>query len=100
MSWDLPDFIFFRRTNGGLLTDIIDPHTCSQMSTPPGRAAAMAQFVKVHGDSSGRIELVINANANAKDPTGKRLNPMNEQTGKKVAEVTMHGHPRQLFESA
>lgn len=92
-----PDFIFFRLTASGVIADIIDPHLLSD-EYAPRRAAALAKYASDHGEDFGRIEIIIYANA--KDPTGKRLDLMDEETRKRVASVSSHEHLRHLFESA
>lgn len=91
-----PDFIVFRRTSSGILADIVDPHLLSDEHAP-ARAVALAKYASDHGDSYGRIELVIYESE--KDTTGKRLNLMNEAMRNRVASVTSHEYLRYLFET-
>ena len=92
-----PDFIVFRRTGGGLITDIIDPHLLNDEHAP-SRARAMAEYATKHAGDFGRIELLIYESPT--DTEGKRLDLCDEQTRSKVANVTTHEHLRHLFESA
>ena len=91
-----PDFIFFRKTTGGILADIVDPHLLADQDAP-ARAAALAKYAADHRDSFGRVELVIFENN--KDEKGKRLDLLEESIGSKVAGVTTHEHLRQIFDS-
>lgn len=90
-----PDFVLFRRTPGGLIADIVDPHLLNDAHAPT-RAQALAQFAAAHSDQFGRIDMVIFTDA--KDETGKRLNLVDATVRSKVAGVTTHEHLRQLFD--
>lgn len=91
-----PDFVFFRKTVGGVLADIVDPHLLSDEHAP-ARAAALARFAGSHGESFGRIEMVIYEDA--KDEAGRRIDLLDEELRTKVAGATTHAHLRQIFES-
>jgi type III restriction enzyme len=89
-----PDFIIFRQTPTGVIADIVDPHLLFDESAP-GRAAALAKFASDHGDSFGRIDLLIYESP--EDAKGKRLNLLDEAIRKKVAVVSSHEHLRLIF---
>lgn len=91
-----PDFIIFRKTEGGVIADIVDPHLLNDEHAPE-RARALAQYAADHSENFGRIELIIYASAD--DVTGKRLDLMDETLRSKVALVSGHAHLRQLFDS-
>lgn len=92
-----PDFIIFRKTKGGVIADIVDPHLLNDANAP-ARAQALAQYAAKHSDKFGRIELLIYQSQD--DPTGKRLDLLDEPTRSKVAGVSTHEHLKQLFEQA
>jgi len=92
-----PDFIVFRRTDGGIIADVIDPHLLSD-EFAPARARALAEYAANHADDFGRFELIIYADSD--DPVGHRLDLCDEDTRKKVAQVTTHAHLRHLFEAS
>lgn len=88
-----PDFLMFRRTVGGIVVDIVDPHLLSDQEAP-FRAAGMADFAAKHHDFFGRIELII-----VDGNKIKRLDLIDPVVRRKVSEVTTHAHLRQLFDS-
>lgn len=92
-----PDFVFFRRTPGGIIADIVDPHLLNDPDAP-ARAAAIARYADACRDDYGRIEMVIYSDVN--DKTGKRLDLMNEALRAEVAKVSSHTHLQALFAKA
>lgn len=92
-----PDFVFFRRTTGGVIADIIDPHLLSEQHAP-ARAAALAQFAAQHNEDFGRIEMIIFDSPS--DDTGKRLDLTNERVRNRVAAIDSHAALQQLFDDA
>lgn len=68
-----PDFLFFHRTDGGIVVDIVDPHNHSLGDTP-GKWAALSRFARQHPGVFRRVTAVIrNKNGNLKglDLTGR-----------------------------
>lgn len=53
-----PDFVFFRKTGGGIVADLIDPHDPSRADTGPKWAGLAAYAVK-HKDQLGQVLGVI-----------------------------------------
>jgi type III restriction enzyme len=92
-----PDFIVFRRVGDALIADVIDPHLLDDQYAPQ-RAKAMAEFAKKHASDFGRIELIIYESPT--DAEGKRLDLCDEDTRRKVADVTTHEHLKLLFDAA
>ena len=90
-----PDLIIFRRTPGGLIADLIDPHLLAAEDMP-ARAVRLAQYAQAHSDQFGRIEMVIFDNV--KDKSGRRLDLTNEILRNKVAGMTTTKQLRNLFE--
>ena len=90
-----PDLIFFRKTGGGIIADLIDPHLLAAEDMP-ARAVRMAQFAQTHGHQFGRIEMVIYESA--KDDVGKRIDLTDEKLRKRVSQLTMTQQLRSLFE--
>lgn len=92
-----PDFIFFRRTAGGVIADIVDPHQLD-LADMPGRAKALAKYAQDHGEHYGRIEMVVFEGAGAKM---KRLDLTDETIREKVASIeTSADQLRTLFVDA
>lgn len=52
-----PDFLVFRRQNGNVVCDIIDPHSQSLADAWP-KAVGLAEYATRHGDDFGRIKLI------------------------------------------
>lgn len=53
-----PDFLFVRSVNGGLVVDLIEPHSIS-LADAPAKAAGLAKYAAQHADRFGRIELIM-----------------------------------------
>lgn len=87
-----PDFLIFRRTPGGVIPEIVDPHLLGEEHAPQ-RAAGLAQYAERHGERFGRIDLVI-----VDEGIIRRLNLLDTGTRARVAAVTNHAHLRSLFE--
>jgi type III restriction enzyme len=90
-----PDLVFFRKTTGGIIADLIDPHLLAAEDMP-ARAVRLAQYAQTHGHHFGRIEMVIYERAN--DDSGKRIDLTDENLRKKVAQITTTQQLRSLFE--
>lgn len=90
-----PDLIFFRKTEGGIIADLIDPHLLAAEDMP-ARAVRLAQFAQTHGHQFGRIEMVIYESA--KDEVGKRIDLTDEKLRKRVSQLTTTQQLRSLFE--
>ena len=52
-----PDFLVFRRQNGHVVCDIIDPHSHALADAWP-KAVGLAEYATRHGDEFGRIKLI------------------------------------------
>ena len=91
-----PDFVFFRKTDSGILADIVDPHLLDDKDAP-ARAAALAEYASRHAADYGRIEMVIFQNQY--DTTGKRIDLMNDKLRDRVAKVTDHAHLKDIFDN-
>jgi type III restriction enzyme len=89
-----PDFILFRRTEGRVIADIVDPHLLSDENAP-ARAGGLARYAEKHLVQYGRIDLVI-----VDGDTIRRLDLTDGPTRSKVLGVTTHSHLKQLFEGA
>ena len=90
-----PDLIFFRKTAGGIVADLIDPHLLAAEDMP-ARAVRLAQYAQTHSHQFGRIEVVIYESA--KDEVGKRIDLTDEKLRKKVSQLTTTQQLRSLFE--
>ncbi|MCX6377219.1 MAG: hypothetical protein NTU88_14510 [Armatimonadetes bacterium] len=53
-----PDLVVFRRTGDELVADLLDPHDPTRDDALP-KAQGLAQYAQDHGDSFGRIELIM-----------------------------------------
>lgn len=91
-----PDFIFFRRTESGIIADIVDPHLLNDKDAPI-RAAALAEYASRHVADYGRIEMVIYEGR--EDATGKRIDLMNRNLRNRVAKVRDHDHLKDIFDN-
>jgi hypothetical protein len=87
-----PDFLFVRKEAGGLVVDIIEPHTIS-LADAPAKAAGLAKFAALHFDAFGRIELIL-----IDGKAQKRLDLTDEKTRNRVRGVTLPHELKQLFE--
>ena len=52
-----PDFLVVRKENGGLVVDILEPHSPS-LSDSYAKAKGLAQFAAKHAMQFGRVELI------------------------------------------
>jgi type III restriction enzyme len=89
-----PDFLFVRKTPGGLVADLLDPHAID-LADAPAKAAGLAQYAAKHAHAFGRIELII-----VDGDEIRRLDLTDEQVRDRVKAVSSHDHLRQLFQSA
>ena len=85
-----PDFLVFRRENGSVTIDILDPHDVGREDSP-AKAAGLAKFVDKHPDAFGRIILAIVSGGEI-----KTLDLKNEATRAHVRGVTTTQHLRAL----
>lgn len=89
-----PDFLIFRKKDGSVVVDILEPHTQSQ-SDSADKARGLAEFAEKHLAAFGRIELL--------DKVGdkvKRLRLHEPATCTNVKAVANDAHLMQLFKSA
>lgn len=56
-----PDFVFFHRTEDGIVSSIIDPHAQSLSDSVP-KLKGLAKYAQTHGHQYQRIESVIKIN--------------------------------------
>lgn len=56
-----PDFVFFRKTDDGVVADLIDPHDPSRADAAP-KWAGLAAYAAQHKDQLGQVLAVIKSN--------------------------------------
>lgn len=56
-----PDFVFFHKTDDGVVSSILDPHAQSLSDSIP-KLRGLAKYAKDHGDDYQRIESIIKVN--------------------------------------
>lgn len=88
-----PDLIVFRRVKNTLRVDLLDPHD-SGLTDAVDKAVGLARFAEKHGDSFGRIELIVVGNKG----DIKRLDVNREGIREKVKQVGSRAHLDALFE--
>jgi len=88
-----PDFLFVRSESGGLVVDIVEPHTIS-LADAPAKAAGLAKFAAQHFDKFGRIELIL-----IDGKAQKRLDLTDETTRNRVRAITLPEQLKRLFTS-
>ncbi len=93
-----PDFVFFREIDGDIVADMLDPHLLTARNTPE-RARGLATYASKHWQHFGRIELIVVTRSGGND-TIRRLNLMDEDVRKAVAQVTSSEELGRLFDSA
>lgn len=86
-----PDFLIVRETPGGLVVDLLDPHSID-LADAPAKAAGLARYAVKHAHEFGRIELII-----LDDDGMRRLDLTDEAVRDRVKGVATHEHLRQLF---
>lgn len=86
-----PDFLVFRRQDGGIVCDILEPHALSWEDSA-AKARGLAGLARDHGEDFGRIELIAKLGG-----TYKRLSLNDPETRDKVLGVATGEHLRQLF---
>jgi len=86
-----PDLIVFRRENGKIRVDVLDPHDDSRGDAAE-KAAGMAAFARKHGSAFGRIEVI-----RVVDKRIERLCLHQESVRDKVIEVRDMKHLQQLY---
>jgi len=82
-----PDLLVFRRTKGGVLTDILEPHG-DQFADHLAKAQGLARYAGKHGEHLGRIEIIRFV---GKVP--QRMNLQDDKTRSRVLKAT---NPEQL----
>lgn len=87
-----PDLIVFRRAGKKIRVDILDPHD-SGLRDAVDKAKGLARFAGKHGDSFGRIELIVLDN----DGIIRRLDVNREAMREKVLKVDSAAHLDALF---
>lgn len=88
-----PDLIVFRREKGKLRVDLLDPHD-SGRTDAVDKAVGLARYAARHGDSFGRIELIV---VGSKGEI-KRLDVNRESIREKVKQVGSDAHLDALYE--
>ena len=88
-----PDLIIFRREKGKLRVDLLDPHDSSRTDAVD-KAVGLARYAGRHGDSFGRIELIV---VGGKGEI-KRLDVNRESIREKVKQVGSDAHLDALFQ--
>lgn len=88
-----PDLIVFRREKGKLRVDLLDPHD-SGRTDAVDKAVGLARYAERHGDSFGRIELIV---VRSKGEI-KRLDVNRESIREKVKQVGSDAHLDALYE--
>lgn len=89
-----PDFIIFRKADGHIVCDILEPHSQREADSA-AKARGLAIFADKHGHQFGRIELIDEVGG-----TIKRLRLKDPETNKRVKAVANDEHLRQLFTDA
>lgn len=87
-----PDFLFFRRQGGGIVVDILEPHSLSHDDSA-SKAKGLADFAFRHGELFGRIELIIKEKGRL-----LRLNINQAGVRDKVRAVSNNEHLRQILD--
>lgn len=89
-----PDFLFFRRTNGRVVVDIVDPHGI-HLPDAPAKARGLAVYASKHHATFARLELVI---YDDKTDRRKALNLKSNATRTRIAGVSTAQHLADLFD--
>lgn len=89
-----PDFLVFRRHGGGIICDVLEPHSLA-FEDSVAKAKGLADFAKRHGDKFGRIQLIAKCGS-----TYKRLALDDIETRDRVLTVVTGDNLRQLFVDA
>lgn len=87
-----PDFIVLRRSGGGLITEILEPHTTS-LADAPAKAVGLAEYARLHNDVVGRIEMMV-----VRGSAVRSLDMCDEDVRAKVLAVEGRGHLEQLLD--
>lgn len=87
-----PDLLVFRRSGGGVLCDVYEPHALAYKDSV-GKAKGLAELARDHGEKFGRIQLITEL----KKGTLVRLRLDDVQVRDKVLGVSSSEHLRQLF---
>lgn len=91
-----PDFLFFRRHEGAVVVDVIDPHGL-HLPDAPAKARGMADYANRFGGKFGRFEMVI---YDKKADRRKTLDLKSSQVRGQVQAVTTAQHLAALFDLA
>ena len=86
-----PDLLTFRRTKGGVLIDILEPHG-DHLADHLSKAQGLARYAGNHGDGLGRIEMI----RVVKDKP-ERLDMQDENTRVKVLKATTAEQLKDLY---
>lgn len=87
-----PDLLSFRRTSGGIVVDLLDPHLTALDDAAP-KAQGLAHYADQHGALFGRIELI-----QVKDKHLQRLDLTKLEVREKVKAVNTNDHLRHLYD--
>jgi type III restriction enzyme len=88
------DFLVFRRQGGGIICDILEPHSLSWEDSV-AKAKGLAEFASKHGDEFGRIQLIAKFGK-----AYKKLSLDDIETRDQALAVTTSDHLKLLFEDA
>lgn len=88
-----PDFVFFRKTDGGIVADLIDPHDPSRADTGP-KWAGLAAYAAKHKDELGQVLAVIRS---SDDSQMWSLDLRVPQVKKALESATSEADIRQIF---
>ncbi len=86
-----PDFIVFRRVEGTVVADVVDPHGVN-LEDAAAKAKGLATFAHAHGHAFGRVEMVM------KDGDSLlRLDLLDDTVREEVRRATTPDQVRQLY---
>lgn len=94
--WQLtyPDFLMFRRTNSGIIVDILEPHAPSHDDSY-AKAVGLARYAQKHGAYFGRIEMIIKGRGSK--PNWVRLDVNNPDVRNAVLKLHTNQQLRALY---
>lgn len=88
-----PDFVVFRKTDDGIVSDLVDPHDPSRSDTAP-KWAGLAAYAAMHKDKLGQVLAVIKSND---DDQMWSLDLRNPHVKAALDKATSEADIRQLF---
>jgi type III restriction enzyme len=91
-----PDFLFFRKDGSKVVVDLVDPHGI-HLPDAVGKARGFARYCKDHGQTFGRVEMVI---YDKDTDQRKTLDLKKVSVRDRVAAVTTSEHLKALFDLA